>query len=59
MLFNIMRKKEDGTYYYIGTNCTEVTSDYMAVKLTKRDAEEYSEVLKKQDEYEYIIVEAR
>ena len=51
-----MKKKEDGTYCYIGQNRTETHLDYMAVKLTKRDAEEYCDVLKK-DGCEYFIVE--
>lgn len=57
MLVKIMKKKKDGTYCYIGKNRTETPYDYMAVQLTRHDAEEYRDVLSK-DGCEYFIVEA-
>lgn len=57
MLVKIMKKKKDGTYCYIGKNKTETQCDYMAVQLTRHDAEEYRDVLSK-DGCEYFIVEA-
>lgn len=56
MLVKIMKKKKDGTYCYIGKNRTETPYDYMAVQLTRHDAEEYRDVLSK-DGCEYFIVE--
>ena len=57
MMFNIMKKKEDETYCYIGKNRTEVSEQYMAVKLSEHDARNYAEVLSK-DGGNYIVVEA-
>lgn len=56
-MFNIMKKKEDETYCYIGKNRTEVSEQYMAVKLSEHDARNYAEVLSK-DGVNYIVVEA-
>lgn len=58
MMFNIMKKKDNEKYCYIGKNRTEISEQYMAVKLTKHDADEYAEVLSK-DGGNYIVVEAK
>lgn len=57
MMFNIMKKKEDETYCYIGKNRTEVSEYYLAVKLSEREARNYANVLSR-DGGSYILVEA-
>ena len=57
-MFNNKKKKEDETYCYIGKNRTEVSEQYMAVKVTKHDADEYVDVLSK-DGGNYIVVESK
>lgn len=57
MAFNIMKKNENEEYCYIGENRTEVSEQYMAVRLPEREARRYAEVLGK-DGGNYILVEA-
>lgn len=58
MLFNIMKKKENEEYCYIGENRTEVSEQFLAVKLSENDAKKYAKVLNK-DGGSYVLIEAK